>query len=211
MMLPDPLRAGSGEPGHNSDTCPAGEVLGSSRVGHSRIGANADRMEDTMKYFTRIMGTVTLLSGLVLLGYSTAAAQRPTHAQAVTPHVRSTPRSDASPRPSASEPKVTSFRGIASKLNTTPDALQSAYQAALAANPKLTRGQFIAANVLAQNLGTKDPNVTTQAILDGLKSGKSIGKTLQGLGLSATEAEKAQKDANSEIRRAGQQPRDSTK
>lgn len=164
-----------------------------------------------MRYFTRIMGPATLLSGLALFGYSTAAAQRPTHAQAVTPHVRSTPRSDASPRPSASEPKVTSFRGIASKLNTTPDALQSAYQTALAANPKLTRGQFIAANVLAQNLGTKDPNVTTQAILDGLKSGKSIGKTLQGLGLSATEAAKAQKDANSEIRRAGQQPRDSTK
>jgi hypothetical protein len=164
-----------------------------------------------MTYFTRIMGTATLLSGLVLFGYSTAAAQRPTHAQAVTPHPRSTPRSAASPRTSASEPKVTSFRGIASKLNTTPDALESAYQTARAANPKLTRGQFVAANILSQNLGSKDPSITTQAVLDGLKSGKSIGKTLQGLGLSETEAEKAQKDANAEIRRAGQQPRDSTK
>jgi hypothetical protein len=164
-----------------------------------------------MTYFTRIMGTATLLSGLVLFGYSTAAAQRPTHAQAVTPHTRSTPRSAASPRTSASEPKVTSFRGIASKLNTTPDALESAYQTARAANPKLTRGQFVAANVLSQNLGSKNPGITTQAVLDGLKSGKSIGKTLQGLGLSETEAEKAQKDANAEIRRAGQQPRDSTK
>ena len=164
-----------------------------------------------MRYFTGISGTATLLSGLVLFGFSTAAAQRPTHAQAPTPHVRSAPRSAASPRPSASEPKGTSFRGIASKLNTTPDALESAYQTARAANPKLTRGQFTAANVLAQNLGTKDPSITTQAILDGLQSGKSVGKTLQGLGLSETEADKAQREANSEIRRAGQQPRDSTK
>jgi hypothetical protein len=34
----------------------------------------------------------------------------------------------------------------------------------------------------AKNLSGKYPNVTTQAILDGLKSGKSIGQTLQDLG-----------------------------
>ena len=165
-----------------------------------------------MTYVTRFLRAATLLSGLTFLGYTTAAAQRPTHPATPTQHVSNTSRSSQSSRSSnMSTPKVTSFRGIASKLNMTPDALESAYKDALAANPKLTRGQFVAANVLAQNLGSKNANITTQAILDGLKSGKSIGKTLQGLGLSQTEANKAQKDANSEIRRAGQAPRDSTK
>ena len=166
-----------------------------------------------MTYVTRFLRAATLLSGLTFLGYTTAAAQRPAHPATPTQHVSNTSRSSQASRSSASmsTPRVTSFRGIASKLNTTSDALESAYKDALAANPKLTRGQFIAANVLAQNLGTKNSSVTTQAILDGLKAGKSIGKTLQGLGLSQSEADKAQKDANSEIRRAGQAPRDSTK
>lgn len=166
-----------------------------------------------MTHVTRFLRAATLLSGLAFLGYTTAAAQRPSHPAATTQHVSNSSRSSQSSRSSTymSTPRVTSFRGIASKLNTTPDALESAYKDALAANPKLTRGQFVAANVLAQNLGSKNSSITTQAILDGLKSGKSIGKTLQDLGLSQTEATKAQKDANSEIRRAGQAPRDSTK
>ncbi len=95
-----------------------------------------------------------------------------------------------------------SFKGIAPKLNTTPDALETAYKAAREANPKLRRGQFVAANVLAQNLVDKHPGITTQAILDGLKSGKSIGQTLQGLGLSAADARAAQREADKEIRAA---------
>src|SRR5262249_46174983 len=82
-------------------------------------------------------------------------------------------------------------------------------------NRRLTRGQFIQANVLAQDLGATNPSITTEAILDGLKSGKSIGKTLQSLGLSAKDADKAQEAANSEIRRAGRgsstAPKDSPK
>ncbi len=160
----------------------------------------------------RLIQGATLVSSLAVLGYATAAAQGSTHAQnAVAPHVKSTPRSSVPSGSSRSEPKVTSFRGIAAKLNTTPQALESAYQAAVAANPKLTRGQFIAANVLAQNLGAKDPKITTQAILDGLKSGKSIGRTLQSLGLSAKASDRAQDSANREIRAAGQVPKDSTK
>ncbi len=161
-------------------------------------------------YATRLIRGATLLSSLALFGYTTAAAQRAVHAQAA-PRVSHSPRPSESSRSEATEFKVTSFRGIAEKLNTTPQALQSAYQAALAANPKLTRGQFIAANVLAHNLGTKDPNITTQAILDGLKSGKSIGQTLHSLGLSDKDADQAQDKANSEIRQAGQESSDSTK
>ncbi len=158
-----------------------------------------------MTYSRHIIRGAILVSSLALFTYATAVAQGPTHP--TTSHVRTTPRSSGSSRASTSVPKVTSFRGIAAKLNTTPETLESAYQTARTANPKLTRGQFVAANVLAQNLGTKDPSITTQAILDGVKSGKSIGKTLQSLGLSAKDADKAQDEASREIRQAERQPK----
>jgi hypothetical protein len=131
-----------------------------------------------------------------------AAAQRParppTQIHGARPATAQRPA--AMSRPSGSG--TNSFKGIATKLNTTPDAMEAAYKEALQANPKLRRGQFVAANVLAQNLVDKHPGITTQAILDGLKSGKSIGQTLQGLGLSAADAQAAQRSADREIRAA---------
>ena len=96
------------------------------------------------------------------------------------------------------------FHGIANKLNTTPDALRTQYQAALAANPNLRFGQFVAANVIASNLNATHPNITTAAILSGLRSGKSIGQTLQDLGLSSSEAKAAEKEAKREVKHNGQ-------
>src|SRR6266568_3912319 len=95
--------------------------------------------------------------------------------------------------------------GAAKKLDMTPDAFASAYQTAKQANPKLTRGQFISANMVAHNLGDKNSAITTEAILDGLKSGKSLGQTLQGLGLSATEAKEAERQADKDTRAAAKQ------
>ena len=95
------------------------------------------------------------------------------------------------------------FRGISRKLNTTPEALRLQYQAALAANPDLKFGQFVAANVLADNLGPSHPNVTTSAILAGLESDRSIGQTLRDLGLSKSEAKFAEKNAKREIEHSG--------
>ena len=94
------------------------------------------------------------------------------------------------------------FRGGATKLGTTPDALETEYLAARQTNPKLTHGQFVAANMVAHNLSAKNPNITTQAILDGLKSGKSIGQTLQSLGLSEKEAKEAEASAKREAKQA---------
>src|SRR5947209_948202 len=91
------------------------------------------------------------------------------------------------------------LEGIAQRLNTTPDQLRSQYQAALAANPNLKFGQFIAANLIASNLNAMHTNITTAAILSGLASGKNLGETLQGLGLSADEA----KEAERAVRKAG--------
>ena len=113
-----------------------------------------------------------------------------TRTQMSRPSKSNTP-ANAAPKSNASD----SFKGIANKLGTTPEALQSAYETAKAANPKLTRGQFVAANMIAHNQSSKNPAITTQAILDGLKSGKSIGQTLQGLGLSEKDAQDAERQA----------------
>ncbi|HEY6189467.1 MAG TPA: hypothetical protein VIW80_17580 [Pyrinomonadaceae bacterium] len=90
--------------------------------------------------------------------------------------------------------------GIAHGLNTRPSELRSQYQAALATNPNLKFGQFVAANVLANNLGATHPNITTVAILNGLQNGQSIGQTLQSLGLSSSEAKEAEKRAKHQIK-----------
>src|SRR5258708_6724822 len=104
------------------------------------------------------------------------------HAQAKrqAPMTRTQPMSHAtnsakSTTPSTAAPKSNSdsFKGIAAKLGTTPDALQTAYEAAKQANPKLSRGNFVAANMVAHNLGTKNPAIPTQPIFTGFQSGKS--------------------------------------
>src|SRR5690242_17942062 len=50
-------------------------------------------------------------------------------------------------RPEGDAPRtdkdLNKFQGIAKKLDTTPDALRTQYQAALAANPNLKFGQFV--------------------------------------------------------------------
>lgn len=100
------------------------------------------------------------------------------------------------------------FTGLARKLNTTPEALQSQYQAARAANPDLKFGQFVAANVVSGNLSATHPKVTTSAILSGLQSGKSLGQTLQNLGVSKSEAKAAEKKARRAVKGSDDQDTD---
>ncbi len=154
---------------------------------------------------TRILASTlaaTLFTAAALAAQHATRVQAPT--KAPSSH-RPTAMSHRTTAPNT--PRPMSFKGIANKLGTTSDILESAYQTALAANPKLTRGQFVAANVLAKNLGDKNPAITTPAILDGLKSGKSIGQTLQALGVKANDARDAQRAANREIQ---QSQKDST-
>src|SRR6266568_42941 len=149
---------------------------------------------------TKALQLATLLA---LAGTVRAAAQHPTHAQASAPHVKAAApanKPSAETRGAESAAHLKSFRGIAAKLNTTPEALQTAYEQAKATNPKLTRGQFIAANMLGQNLS--DKGITTDKILAGLASGKSMGKTLQSLGLSDKEAKQAESKADRDVKAA---------
>jgi hypothetical protein len=87
-------------------------------------------------------------------------------------------------------------------LHTTANSLRNGYQAALAVNPDLTFGNYVSATRLAQNLGSRFPNITRDAILDGLASGRNLGRTLKDLGLSDREAKDAKKRAEAEIKQA---------
>ena len=92
------------------------------------------------------------------------------------------------------------YRGISRKLGVSPETLRSRYEAALLANPKLTFGQFVAANVIADNLHSRNSAITTSAILAGLQNGDSIGKTLKNLGISGDEADRIKKQAERQIK-----------
>src|SRR5215203_4055948 len=87
------------------------------------------------------------------------------------------------------------YRGLSRKLGTTPEEMRARYQAALLANPDLNYGNFVAANVIADNLNSRFPNVTSTNILAGLANGDSIGETLRNLRLSKEQAKIAQRDA----------------
>src|SRR5436309_8102909 len=82
---------------------------------------------------------------------------------------------------------------LANDMHVNANDLRADYRAALAVNPNLRFGQFVAATRLARNLGRTNPNITRAAILAGLANGDSIGRTLQNLGLSKDHANAANK------------------
>jgi len=152
-------------------------------------------------------GTI-LMTLAMLAGTASLAAQQ----LATTSHASSAAVAEDTSRAARRRASnLKAFRGVATKLNTTPEALHTAYERARETNPKLSRGNFIAANVLASNLGARRPNVTTAAILAGLQNGNSIGQTLQSLGLSPLEAKQAKKAAERRVKDADQRVKDEDK
>ena len=93
---------------------------------------------------------------------------------------------------------------LAHTLHVNANDLRNGYQTALATNPDLKFGQYVAATRLAQNLGARFPNVTRSAILSQLADGNSIGEALRNLGLGSEEAKAAKKRAEQEIKAARQ-------
>ena len=89
---------------------------------------------------------------------------------------------------------------IASDMHVNANDLRAGYQAALAANPNLTFGNYVAATRLGQNLKGRNPAITRDAILAGLANGDSIGKTLRNLGLNDDEAKAAKKRVERQIK-----------
>jgi len=92
--------------------------------------------------------------------------------------------------------------GVPTALHTNANDLRAGYQSALATNPDLTFGNYVSATRLGQNLNRRFPNVTRDAILSGLASGRSLGQTLQDLGLSNDESKDARKQAEAELKAA---------
>ena len=87
-------------------------------------------------------------------------------------------------------------------LHTNANDLRAGYQAALATNPNLSFGNYVSATRLGQNLSRRFPNITRDAILNSLASGRNLGQTLQDLGLSSDESKAARKQAEAEIKAA---------
>jgi hypothetical protein len=92
--------------------------------------------------------------------------------------------------------------GIPRALRTNANDLRAGYQAALVTNPDLTFGNYVSATRVSQNLGSRNPNITRSAILTGLASGRSLGQTLQDLGLNERESKEARKQAERELKEA---------
>jgi len=92
--------------------------------------------------------------------------------------------------------------GLPNALHTNANNLRDGYQAALATNPDLSFGNYVSATRLGQNLNRRFPGITRDAILNGLASGRSLGQTLQDLGLNSDESKAARKQAEAEIKAA---------
>lgn len=75
------------------------------------------------------------------------------------------------------------FRGLAKKIDLSPAEARAWYLEEKEANPDLTYGQFVAANMIARKHGKRNPRLTTEAILDKLRAGKSLGRAVKDLGL----------------------------
>ncbi|MFN2406685.1 MAG: hypothetical protein ABR594_11570 [Pyrinomonadaceae bacterium] len=87
-------------------------------------------------------------------------------------------------------------------LHTNANDLRAGYQSALAMNPDLTFGNYVAATRLSQNLGSRNPAITRDAILDRLASGRSLGQSLRDLGLNEREEKEARRRVDDEIKKA---------
>ena len=159
----------------------------------------------TPRTISRI-GLALLLMTPAALG--SASAQKPTpKPRLVSGHTKPTVHPA-----STKTPKIPrSFTGIASRLNSTPSDLETQFEAARAANPKLTRRDFITANVVAQDLGPNNPAITLPALLSGLATDKNLNKTLEGLGLTRKQADDATDAAEREIKAADKAARKAAK
>jgi hypothetical protein len=101
---------------------------------------------------------------------------------------------------SGAERELREHPEMAAHLHTTANDLRAGYASALAANPELKFGQYVAATRLAANLGDRYPNVTREAILAGLAEGDGLGRTLRNLGVGSDEAKDAERRVNREIK-----------
>jgi hypothetical protein len=98
-----------------------------------------------------------------------------------------------------SDTELNRFRGLSRRLGSTPLEMRAVYEKALALDPDLTYGNFVAAHVISDNMSKRFPNVTSTNILTGLANGDSLGKTLRNLRLTKEQSKIALRDAEDAI------------
>lgn len=96
------------------------------------------------------------------------------------------------------------YQALASKLGySSATAMRTAYQKAVQAaqqqGHKLTFGQFVAAHMIAKNLGARD-HFTAQDLLSRLEGGQSMGRALKSLGVSRSDVKAAEKAAKQKMK-----------
>jgi hypothetical protein len=174
----------------------------------ARFAPNGKEERHRMRVSRRIPRISLALLLLTPAALGTVAAQKPTP----RPKPVSAPTKPTVHAASVKTPRIPmSFTDIAPKLSTTPSALETQFEAARATNRKLTRGEFITADVVAQDLAAKNPAITLQALLSGLKSDKNLNKTLVGLGFTRKQADDATDAAEREIKAADKAARKAAK
>jgi len=90
-------------------------------------------------------------------------------------------KSDSKPNGNA---KFNRYKGLSKKTGHSPESLWAWYESERAKNPRLTHGQFVAANMIAQN---PKKGISAQTILTGMRNGDSIGQVLHRRGMTEKE------------------------
>ena len=108
----------------------------------------------------------------------------------------------ASSRLQDADNELRNHPNMAHALHMNANDLRAGYRTALLTNPNLKFGNYVSATRVSQNLRSRHPNITRAAILNGLASGRSLGQTLQDLGLSERDANDAKRLAEREIKDA---------
>lgn len=104
------------------------------------------------------------------------------------------PRSWKSDSKSSEKGKIERYKGLSRKTGHSPESLWAWYESERARNPRLTHGQFVAANMIARNPAK---GISAQTILTGLRNGDSIGQVLYRRGMT----EKEIRDERSRVRK----------
>ena len=79
------------------------------------------------------------------------------------------------------------FKGLSKKLGRSPESVRAWFESEKRMNPRLTYGQFVAANMIAKN---DRKGISAQTILDGLRNGDSIGQVLHRRGTDDRERDR---------------------
>ena len=134
-------------------------------------------------------------------GTNTASGKSKSNGGDVTEHGKSEKeKKDHALKNAPDDNELNRYRGISKKLGTTPEELRARYIDAATRNPNLKFGEFVSANVVADNLRGRYPGVSTSAILTGMQNGDSLGQTLKNLKVPLETAKQAEKEAKQRIK-----------